>query len=239
MALASGFGHEKFLSTTVELRDRVSNKRFINKWRFWRVVDVDFLVKELVSLLGSTEEVWRALEFQWIIVTTDENGRPEYTEVGNDVDLEELAILLRATMSIPVLYPRGVHISEKKRFDGGISDPLPLIATLLRSRGRSVYAISNVRNRMLGRDATGLERWLVRVWPGIPERIRGKLLSRNGLGAVTADIINAGELLGTPIVSVFPVEGEYLGSRTDITHLNLDRIFSLGAQRAMESLNVK
>jgi len=236
VALCSGFSHERLASLTTRLKKEVANTRFINKRRFWRVVDVKFLVERLIAMLEENETTWRSLEFKWVIVATKRNGQALRFKLDNTVTLDSLAQILAATMAIPILYPGGVNADGQRYYDGGVADPLPLVAALRHADGRRVVGIANVRLSSLGKPSSKSEARIIRIFPGIPSKIRSALLARNPLGDVSADIMRGSSVGSNKITAVFPDEVVHLGSRLDVTYANLDRIMALGAADMKRSL---
>lgn len=117
---------DSFGSTLFEM---LSGDRFINLRRFWRVVDVDYLVDDVVMPHLAIDSLADSIAPRiWVSLTGAGSG--ELTRVP--ATPENARELLRATMAIPVLYGRPVQFPAlgAKFVDGGIAEPIPLFQAL-------------------------------------------------------------------------------------------------------------
>ncbi|MBI4053978.1 MAG: hypothetical protein HY397_01455 [Candidatus Doudnabacteria bacterium] len=102
-----------------------ASRRFINPWRFWKVVDIRFLVwcmrtkvpLEIGKVLGSRTKLYvRA-------VNLDQNKKFEYLE-AHDYDAGEFMNIIEASTSVPVLHPKPVTIAGQRYVDTNINGHL-------------------------------------------------------------------------------------------------------------------
>lgn len=117
----AGQANESVRIYTHELR----KGHFVNFWRPWRLVDIDFLVdvalKQLCPL--DVEAVKRSPTLLEIILTDAETGKPAVVTNRDGADLYEV---LRATAALPALYNRRVQVGAHRYIDGGVADAVPI-----------------------------------------------------------------------------------------------------------------
>ena len=106
--------------------DDISSRRFINPWRFWKMVDVDFVYDYLVTEVKPLDEgaIRRGRQGFWVTATDVDTGESVLLDTRtNDAPV---ARFLKASSALPVLYNRSVEISGKHYMDGGVGGGLPL-----------------------------------------------------------------------------------------------------------------
>jgi predicted patatin/cPLA2 family phospholipase len=115
----AGYGVETYI-------DYLSNRKFIDFFRLRKLVDLDYMIDDLVrhvrpfnlpALLEASTELHIAL-------ADAEDASVHYvTNRSEDVDLWEA---FRATGALPILYNRFVKVGDRLYLDGSLSDGLPL-----------------------------------------------------------------------------------------------------------------
>ena len=110
--------------------DDISNASFINPLRVRKMVDIDYLIDDVLTIRKPLDiAAVKAAQCTLHIALTDAyTGRVHYvTNHDTDIDLMEA---LRATAAMPVLYNRLVHLGDGLYFDGGTVEPVPLIPAI-------------------------------------------------------------------------------------------------------------
>ena len=108
----------------------ISNKKFINPFRLKKVVNIDFLVDEVVKNKKAikSEEAKNAFTTVHIVLTDFLTGKP-FVVTNKDKDLD-LAEAIRATAAMPILYNKVVEINGRGYIDGGLTDGIPLLRAI-------------------------------------------------------------------------------------------------------------
>lgn len=100
--------------------ERLSTRKFINFFRFWKIIDIDYLIDIVFKKLEPLDtKAEKESEIQYLISTTNtETGEVEYFSNKDNVDVFEL---MRASKSIPVFFNKKVKINGKLHNDGPFS----------------------------------------------------------------------------------------------------------------------
>ncbi|MGD0337540.1 MAG: patatin family protein [Bacteroidota bacterium] len=118
------------LAVTVYLDD-ISNKNFVNFLRVQKIVDIDFLVDQVLKKHKALDvkKVMKSRALFHLVLTDVLTGEPaEFTNRDNkDFDLMET---LRATAAMPILYNKIVQINGRGYVDGGLLDAVPLMRAI-------------------------------------------------------------------------------------------------------------
>jgi predicted patatin/cPLA2 family phospholipase len=106
--------------------DDIANRRFINPWRVFKIVDVDYAYDRVVSLHKPLDDAAiRASRVRFLLSVTDaQSGRNELLDVR--ARSEPVPLLLKASSALPVLYNRRIVLDGREYVDGGVSDSLPV-----------------------------------------------------------------------------------------------------------------
>jgi len=130
-ASAGGVNAAYFLSGQGKLGmtvyfDDIANRRFINPWRLFKIVDVDYAYDRIVSLHKPLDDAAiRASRVRFLLSVTDaQSGRNELLDVRTRS--EPVPLLLKASSALPVLYNRRIVLDGREYVDGGVSDSLPV-----------------------------------------------------------------------------------------------------------------
>jgi predicted patatin/cPLA2 family phospholipase len=118
-------GEQAALAVTVYLDD-LSNNKFVNFFRLSKIVDIDYLVDDILKGKKALDipKVRRSLSLLHIFVTDAETGQEvDITNRDEHLDLMEA---IRATSALPLLYNRKIRVGLRSYIDGGLVDSLPI-----------------------------------------------------------------------------------------------------------------
>lgn len=106
--------------------DDLTTGRFINPLRFWKIVDVDYLISEIVRGRKplDVQRVLRSPTRFYATVMDKTTG--EASLIDTKRSDTPLLTIIKAALAIPVLYNRTVEIEGKAGMDGGLRIPFPL-----------------------------------------------------------------------------------------------------------------
>ena len=110
--------------------DDIANRRFINPWRLFKIVDVDYAYDHVVSLEKPLDDAAiRASPVRFLLSVTDaRSGLNELLDVRDRP--EPIPLLLKASSALPVLYNRRIALDGREYVDGGLSDSLPIAGAI-------------------------------------------------------------------------------------------------------------
>lgn len=113
------------LGISVYFEDLASSA-FYSMWRLWKVIDVDYVIEQVVSERKplDCESVKAARARLHVAVMDYESGVARTIDTGESE--ESLMVLLHAALAIPVFYNRTVPVGNGRLMDGGLSIPFPL-----------------------------------------------------------------------------------------------------------------
>lgn len=208
--------------------DDISNRRFINPLRFWKMVDIGFVYDKVVPVIKPLDEpALRAQPAKLFFSVTDiETGGNRLLDVKN---LEEpISQMLKATSALPVLYNRTVTVDGRAYIDGGASCTLPIVQAAQRGCTDILVLMTKApdyRSEPPTRLRKAILYWaLGRVYPKIMEAY-AILDARNQSDRALAAGINAVEPVN--VATLFPTDDELIVNRTTIDRRKL----ILGAER--------
>ena len=216
---------------TEKLFEVLSSKRFLNPYRFTKVADFDYLIRDVLgplldlSLLNSDN-----VPDIWVSLVDAQDGALTYRRMTEDTALE----LLLATNAFPILYGRRISIGtdrDQRYIDGGVGDPLPLLHALSRcSSDTSVVAIATKPLSLLAADfKVGLPtRLAIHLDRRISRDVRHRLLSPNPLVALTLMYATIGTVGQTEIATCEPSDRGSSFSRTAVEPDHLLALHNLG-----------
>lgn len=147
--------------------DYLSNRKFIDFFRLRKLVDVDYMIDDLVrhtrpfnlpALLEASTELHIAL-------ADAEDASVHYvTNRSEDVDLWEA---FRATGALPILYNRFVKVGDRLYLDGSLSDGLSLPRLLALGCRYIVVVLTkplSFRSKRVSRPVRALAWWATRQY---------------------------------------------------------------------------
>jgi predicted patatin/cPLA2 family phospholipase len=239
-ASAGGVNAAYFLSGQGKLGmtvyfDDIANRRFINPWRVFKIVDVDYAYDRIISLYKPLDDAAiRASRVRFLLSVTDaRSGLNELLDVR--ARSEPVPLLLKASSALPVLYNRRVVLDGREFVDGGVSDSLPVaraiengctdILVLASSRCDAPMARPGLGERslfymMMGRRYPAL----MRAFASMHEALnRGRRLAT---GEEAVDGVN--------VALIAPYEGDSTVGSTAIERARLVRGAHLMATRTFE-----
>jgi predicted patatin/cPLA2 family phospholipase len=126
--------------------ERLSTRKFINFFRFWKIIDIDYLIDVVFKKLEPLDtKAERESEIQYLISTTNtETGEVEYFSNKDNVDVFEL---MRASKSIPVFFNKKVKINGKLHNDSPFSSSAYIKIEKAKELGANkIIVINNIYN---------------------------------------------------------------------------------------------
>jgi predicted patatin/cPLA2 family phospholipase len=112
------------MGITIYFED-LTTGRFLNVLRFWKIVDVDYVIDE-VATIKKPLDVRRILDSPTRFYATVMNEAGEASLVDTKLTKTPLLTVLKAALAMPVLYNRTVEVDGKNCMDGGLRIPFPL-----------------------------------------------------------------------------------------------------------------
>ena len=112
--------------------ENINNARFINPWRWRRIVDVDFLFDTVVPhekpllvdrILASPSR---------LLISITDAGTGEAFLVDPRSTPVPFLTLLRASCALPVLYNKFIDVEGRACLDGGCANPIPVADAIAR-----------------------------------------------------------------------------------------------------------
>ncbi|MDA0231591.1 MAG: patatin-like phospholipase family protein [Proteobacteria bacterium] len=224
-----------------------SDSPFIRYWRLNKMVDIDFLIDNILRHSEFPLNVKAVIDSPTIlhvILTEFMTARP-FEISSKDVAVRDssgnlLFEVFRATAALPVFYNRVIEIDGKKFVDGGISDAIPLIRAI--EAGCTDIIVVTTRNSRFRRERTdGLKRCLGRlVLARHPRSLSDKLLDEDGLFNKTMNLLQERGRLGGDlrITWVAPSDESRLVGRTTRGRARLWDCAQMGRDDAIQALGV-
>ena len=106
--------------------DDICNKDFLNFFRPRKVIDIDFLIDEILTHRKPLDvrAVMKSRSVLHILLTDFLTG--EVVVLTNQDQTLDLLEALRATSALPILYHKSVTVNSRQYIDGGIRGAIPL-----------------------------------------------------------------------------------------------------------------
>ena len=117
------------MAVTVYLED-ISNSKFINYFRIRKIVDIDYLVDDVLKRrkVLNVERISQSKSILHIVLTDYLTGESVMvTSKDSEVDLMEA---IRATAAMPILYNKVIKVKNGGYIDGAVTDPVPLMRAI-------------------------------------------------------------------------------------------------------------
>jgi len=108
----------------------LSDDRFINFRRPWKIVDIDYLIDHVVKgtrKLQIGEIRGSCVELQVVLTNVMTGEACVFRGTDRDFDFYEV---LRATAALPILYGREIGLGTEKFVDGGVSESIPFLRAI-------------------------------------------------------------------------------------------------------------
>lgn len=106
--------------------EQLSNRRFVNRWRLNKIVDIDYLVDVVMKqkLPLNLEALYKSATLLEVVVANAETGEEEvFTNRDHRYDFYEI---MRAAAAIPGLYNKKVQLGDSRYVDGGTVHGIPV-----------------------------------------------------------------------------------------------------------------
>jgi predicted patatin/cPLA2 family phospholipase len=121
--------HQAALAVTAYLED-ANSSRFLNLFRFYKMLDLDFLFNEVVFKLKKHDVksfINHPSEFK--VVTTNLNTTKAvwFSSKNKNINIYDA---IKASCALPVFYRKSIKIEGSKYIDGCIKEPMPIITPL-------------------------------------------------------------------------------------------------------------
>lgn len=169
--------------------DDISNKKFIDFLRLQKIVDIDYLVDEVIKSrkrLNVDKLFESSSELQMILFNYYTANSEVFTNRQSNYDFLEA---IRATAALPILYNRNVKVRDQYYIDGGIEDGVPLFRAI--EDGCTDIIVILTRPTSFRRNALSLfmhriQNYLMRNYP---VKTKNKILNSTELFNNTMDYI--------------------------------------------------
>lgn len=106
--------------------EELAGRRFINPWRVWKVLDVDYVFDRVVSIEKKldVERITQSRSRFFVVMMDAKTG--ELILIDTQKSKTPLLSLLKAATAIPVLYNRSVEVEGRQCIDGGLLSAFPI-----------------------------------------------------------------------------------------------------------------
>src|SRR3989344_4881632 len=150
--------------------EHLCSKKFLSPWRFWRMMDVDYLVDTIFRQLEPLDvEKVRSSNISWHIPITDyETGRPRYMSAHDDADIFEI---LRASEAIPLYYGKKIPLLGRQYVDGELGPRLEDHIKKAMKLGATKILLINHSSPWVGFKKAAVEVYSLLCTPGMREAI--------------------------------------------------------------------
>lgn len=121
---------------------RLSTPRFISGWRFWKILNINYLIDEVIKKQEPLNIVALGRSrVRWLIPITDaDTGTSTYVSGGDGYDFFEL---LRAAKALPFFFGERVAYDHHRYIDGGLAPSLRDHVARAKSEGATSIVIVN------------------------------------------------------------------------------------------------
>lgn len=224
---AGGVNAAYFLSGQGELGisvyfDSISNRRFINPFRFWKIVDVDFVYDHVVLHEKTLDEaaIRRGRPAFYLSVTNVDTGQNELLDVKASQD--SVALMLKASSALPVLYNEVVRLGSGRYVDGGLTDAMPIAQAAARGC-TDILVLGTKSAEHVNFQAPLWERLAFYAMMGRKHPLLGAAHASSHLAAARSRRYALGKetLEGTSIATILPTTQELVVERTTLDRARL------------------
>jgi len=110
-------------SLTKTWAEYLSTRKFVNKWRFWKLIDIDYLIDEIFKKKDklNTKAVMKSDIDLYIAATNYKNGKLEYFSNRTIKDEEDIFDILRASKAMPIAFNKKININGEEFCDSYLS----------------------------------------------------------------------------------------------------------------------
>lgn len=106
--------------------DDLASRSFYSPWRFWKVLDVDYVMEDIVKGSKRLDLDRLRKSPSGLHVALLDRATGESFVVNTHLAKESIYSVLHAALSVPVLYNRAVMVDGRPCMDGGLGIPFPL-----------------------------------------------------------------------------------------------------------------
>jgi predicted patatin/cPLA2 family phospholipase len=105
--------------------DNCTTTRFVNPWRFWKMVDVDYIFDHVVVKEKPLDlrRLAQSSSTLYVAVINRDRGEPMLVDVKAS---SSPLTVMKASAAMPVFYNRSIEIDGQRCMDGGLALPLSL-----------------------------------------------------------------------------------------------------------------
>jgi predicted patatin/cPLA2 family phospholipase len=122
--------------------DDLSNRHFISPLRFWKIVDVDYMVDVALKQRHPLDiDAMLAAPAPLYTVLTDAETAQAAVVSNRDPEID-IYEAFRATGALPVLYNRRVLVGDRRYIDGGIAEQVPLAEAIRRGASEALVILT-------------------------------------------------------------------------------------------------
>jgi len=128
----------------------LSTPKFINQARFWRIIDIDYLIDEVFKRQDplNIKKVYSSKIHYLIAATSKDTGKVEYFSNKKKDDILEA---MRASAAVPIIYNKIVRINKKKYCDTLNSSSIGLnIIKAVKLGANKLIVIDNATSTKVG-----------------------------------------------------------------------------------------
>jgi len=170
---AYGLANQAALGVTIYLEE-VSRFKFINPFRFWNIIDLDYLFREVIYGTKPLDiPTLRANPSRLRVLTADiTNGQAKWFTANAD----NLTDILKAACSTEVPFSRPMSIQGSLYRDGYLLEPIPLLSALEADYTDMLVLLNKPLAQNEAPVATWLQKGVINRWnkrafgPGLVRR---------------------------------------------------------------------
>lgn len=107
--------------------DDLASRAFYSPWRFWKVLDVDYVMEDIVKGSKRLDLDRLRQSPSGLHVALLDRATGESFVANTRLAKESIYSVLHAALSVPVLYNRSVMVGGRPCMDGGLAIPFPLM----------------------------------------------------------------------------------------------------------------
>jgi predicted patatin/cPLA2 family phospholipase len=212
--------------------DSINNRRFYNPLRLTKIVDVEFVYDYIVAKVKPLDEA------------AIRTGRPDLffsvtdVQTGSNVLLDvkrqaaPIALMLKASSALPVLYNRTVRIGERDYVDGGLTCTIPVLQAAERGCTDVLILLSRAHDYQTAmpsrQDRAILYALMGRRYPALMRAYAMLPETANRDRAIATGSI---QLPGVNVATICPSSAELVVDRTTIHRERLVTGATLMAQK--------
>lgn len=104
----------------------LASRAFYNPWRLWKVLDVDYVMEDIVKRRKRLDLDRLRKSPSRFHVSMLDRSTGEGITINTGLAKESTYTVLHAALSVPVLYNRPVMVAGRPCMDGGLAIPFPL-----------------------------------------------------------------------------------------------------------------